>query len=50
MRRLVLVSMLALIMLITGDGQNKVDLGDVYNSGGDSNDDVGVDDVGQGQC
>ena len=29
-----------------GDGENKVDLGDVYNGGGDSYDDVGVDDVG----
>ena len=28
-----------------GDGENKVDLGDVYNGGGDSNDDVGVDNV-----
>ena len=30
----------------TGDSENKVDLGDVYNSGGDSNDYVGVDDLG----
>ena len=30
-----------------GDGENKVDLGDMYNGGGDSNDDVGVDDVGR---
>ena len=30
-----------------GDGKNKVDLGEVYNGGGDSNDDVGVDDVGK---
>ena len=30
-----------------GDGKNKVDLGDVYNGGGGSNDDVGVDDVGR---
>ena len=29
-----------------GDGENKVDL-NVYNGGGDSNDDVGVDDVGR---
>ena len=29
-----------------GDGENKVDLGDVYNGGGDSNDDVGVGNVG----
>ena len=28
-----------------GDGENKVDLGDVYNGGGDSDDDLGVDDV-----
>ena len=28
-----------------GDGENKVDLGDVYNGGGNSNDDVEVDDV-----
>ena len=28
------------------DGENKVDLGDVYDGGGESNDDVGVDDVG----
>ena len=27
-----------------GDSENKVDLGDVYNGGGDSNDDVGADD------
>ena len=30
-----------------GDGKNKIDLGDMYNGGGDSNDDVGVDDVGR---
>ena len=30
-----------------GDGKNKVDLGEVYNGGGDSNDYVGVDDVGK---
>ena len=30
-----------------GDGKNKVDLGDVYNGGGDSNNDDGVDDVGR---
>ena len=30
-----------------GDGENKVDLGDVYNGGGDIDDDVGVDDVGR---
>ena len=30
-----------------GDGENKVDLGDMYNGGGDSNDNVGVDDVGR---
>ena len=30
-----------------GDGENKADFGDVYNDGGDSNDDVGVDDVGR---
>ena len=29
-----------------GDGENKVYLGDVYNGGGDSNDDVGVGNVG----
>ena len=29
-----------------GDGENKVDLDDVYSGGGDSNDDGGVDDVG----
>ena len=30
-----------------GDGESKVDLGDVYNGGGDINDDVRVDDVGR---
>ena len=30
----------------TGDGENKVDLGHVYNGGGYSNDDVRFDDVG----
>ena len=30
-----------------GDGEKKVDPGEVYNGGGDSNDDVGVDDVGK---
>ena len=29
-----------------GDGENKVDLGDLYNGGGDSNDDVEVNNVG----
>ena len=29
-----------------GDSENKVDLGDVYDGGADSNDDDGVDDVG----
>ena len=29
-----------------GHGENKVDLVDVYNGGGDSNDDAGVEDVG----
>ena len=36
------------VMLVNaGDGENKVDLGDVYNGGGNSNDDVGVGDVGR---
>ena len=30
-----------------GDDENKVDLGGVYNGGGDSNDNVEVDDVGR---
>ena len=35
------------MLVNAGDGENKVDLGDVYNGGGNSNDDVGVDDVGR---
>ena len=30
-----------------GDGENKVNLVDVYDGGGDSNNDVGVDDIGR---